>query len=223
VSWDPQWERIFASREWGRYPPEELVRFVARSFYGATDRGAVHILELGCGPGANVWYLAREGFAAHGIDGSATAIEHARSRLEREGLRAEFTVGDFTELLAHYEPATFDAVVDIAAVQCNRADAVRTCIEQAKALLKPGGKIFSMMVATGSWGDGAGREIEPNTFVDISEGPLVGTGLCRFFTIEEIESVFASFEGLEVDYAERSLDARRHAYRHWLVTGVRSG
>ena len=58
MSWDDQWETLFASRAWGRYPPEELVRFVARSFGDAPDRASVRILELGCGPGANVWFLA---------------------------------------------------------------------------------------------------------------------------------------------------------------------
>ncbi len=73
-SWDPVWEDIYASREWGKYPPEELIRFIARTFYAVPDRKAIRILDLGCGSGAATWYVAREGFSAFGIDGSPSAI-----------------------------------------------------------------------------------------------------------------------------------------------------
>ena len=65
MSWDPTWEDIFRNRQWGRYPPEELVRFTARRYFQALDRKAVSMLEIGCGAGANIWFLAREGFDVH--------------------------------------------------------------------------------------------------------------------------------------------------------------
>ena len=95
---DPAWEQIFRSRQWGKYPPEHLVRFVAGNFYGAPNRGAVHLLEIGCGPGANVWFMAREGFTVSAIDGSPTAISLAGERLASEGLTADLRVGDFFSL-----------------------------------------------------------------------------------------------------------------------------
>ena len=57
-----RWNRIFAERRWGQYPSEELVRFIARTFPDAEQRRESRALEVGCGPGANLWYLAREGF-----------------------------------------------------------------------------------------------------------------------------------------------------------------
>src|SRR5262249_34275510 len=98
--WDPVWERTFASRAWGKYPSEPLIRFVARNFYDAADRAQVRICELGCGPGPNLWYAAREGFSVFGIDGSETAIRQARERLDAEcpGWKGELRVGDFRTL-----------------------------------------------------------------------------------------------------------------------------
>ena len=84
MTWDPVWENLFSSGNWGQYPGEDLIRFVARNFYAVADRSATRILEVGCGPGANLWFLAREGFAAHGIDGSPSAVAKSRSRLDRE-------------------------------------------------------------------------------------------------------------------------------------------
>src|SRR5580698_5080821 len=97
-TWDPVWEAIFRSKSWGKYPPEHVIRFVARSFFTAEDRSKVKLLEIGCGPGANVWFMAREGFSVCGIDGSATAIERATKRLATEGLMADLRVGDYAQL-----------------------------------------------------------------------------------------------------------------------------
>jgi SAM-dependent methyltransferase len=219
VSWDPVWEEVFRGREWGRYPPEELIRFVARSYGEERSR----ILELGCGVGANLWYLAREGHAATGIDGSETALAKARERLETERLEAELLHGDFTDLAGRVGVAAFDGVIDVAAVQCNRVGAAAEVFRQVREALRPGGRVFSMLVAAGSWGDGTGEELEPRTYVDISEGPLVGTGVCHFYELDEVERLFAGFEDVVVEYSERSLDGRRQLYRHWVVTAVRPG
>ncbi len=55
---------------------EELVRFVSRC-EPIEVRGLRKFLDLGCGAGANLWMLAREGFDAYGIDSSPTALNLA--------------------------------------------------------------------------------------------------------------------------------------------------
>src|SRR5690349_11778017 len=97
-SWDPIWETVFKSQEWGKYPPEQVIRFVARNFYAARDRKSVRILDLGCGTGACAWYMAREGFSVSGIDGSETAVRTAMLRLSEENLSADLRVGDYLHL-----------------------------------------------------------------------------------------------------------------------------
>jgi SAM-dependent methyltransferase len=223
VSWDPAWEVIFREREWGRYPPEELIRFVATRFYGEPDRRAIRILEAGCGPGANLWYLAREGFSAVGIDGSTAALDRAGERLRGENLEVELVRGDLTQLDAYFESESFDAIVDVAALQHNRAAEVRRAVKSMHGCLKPGGHLFSMLLASGSWGETLGHELEPGTYSDIREGPLVGAGVSHFFEFEEVEQIFGIFEDVQIEYSERSLDGRRHAHRQWVVTAVRSG
>jgi SAM-dependent methyltransferase len=101
----------------------------------------VALLEVGCGPGPVVWYLAREGFDVYGIDGSPTAIEHARSRLEAKNLIADLRVGDFVRLADLYVPKTFDAVIDVASIQQNRVAAVADVIGGIFSVLKPSGPI----------------------------------------------------------------------------------
>lgn len=220
MTWDPIWEEIFRSREWGRYPPEELIRFVARRFYSAPDRGTVKILEIGCGTGANIWFLAREGFEAYGIDGSSTAIQKARLRMAEEGLSADLRVGDVLHLREHYPRNYFDAVIDVACLQCNLPTPVKAILDGMVELLRPGGRVFSMLVADGSYGCGLGREVEPGTFVDIPEGPAKGMGLCHFFTLSEIREIFRGFCEVQIEYSTRSLNQLRDWHKCWVVEGA---
>ena len=221
MSWDPTWERVFRARDWGRYPPEELIRFVARHFYSAADRGQVKILEVGCGTGANIWYLAHEGFDAYGIDGSQTAIVKAERRMQEEGVKAHLQVGDIVRLGEFYPTVLFDGVIDVACLWCNRMGAIQAILDQVMTVLKPRGRVFSMLLAAGSYGDGLGKEVEPGTFVDIKEGPLHGTGLCHFFTLEEVQRTFGCLNDVQVECSNRSLDSRQHWDKLWVVEGVK--
>ncbi|EAL1485109.1 SAM-dependent methyltransferase, partial [Campylobacter coli] len=45
------WENIFSNKEWGKYPSENLIRFIARNFYNVKNRNEIRILELGLGTG----------------------------------------------------------------------------------------------------------------------------------------------------------------------------
>lgn len=222
MSWDPIWDQVFASREWGRYPPLELVRFVARHYYGSDPRGAVRILEVGCGTGANLWYLAREGFNAWGVDGSASALAKAADRLRQEGLRADLRQGDICDLSQIYAAGTFDAVIDVACLWCNPADDVRRIARQIFEVLAPGGRVFSMLLAQGSYGEELGREVAPATFTDIPDGPLAGTGVNHFFSESEARRVFEDFASLKVEYTVRSMDAQTHLLKLWVVEGIRT-
>src|SRR5690348_6213732 len=118
MSWDPVWESVFRSQEWGKCPPEYVVRFVARRWYQVSLRREVRLLDLGSGPGACAWYMAREGFSVSAIDGSPTAIAQLAERLATEGLDVEGLVGDIVRL--PWSKDTFDGVIDNAALYANR-------------------------------------------------------------------------------------------------------
>jgi SAM-dependent methyltransferase len=217
--WDPVWEDIFASREWGKYPGENLIRFVARNFYQAPDRSAVRLLEVGCGPGANLWYLAREGFSFVGIDGSETAIDKAASRLDAEcpgwRTRGELKVGDISTL--PYDTATFDAVIDSEAVSCNVFESACAIYAEIARVLKPEGCLYSRTFAIGSWGDGTGESLGRGAW-RCAEGPLAGKGVCRFTAEEDVPSLLAGFELDSLELLSWTLDNRQHQVCEWIIT-----
>jgi len=68
------------------------------------------VLDIGCGTGENLLYLAERGLDAMGIDGAPTAIEKARAKGKRRGLNAQFEVADALNL--SIPTRQFDTVID---------------------------------------------------------------------------------------------------------------
>ncbi len=228
-----RWNDVFESRDWGRYPPEELIRFVARNFGDVPERGEVRFLEVGCGPGANLWFLRREGFAVAGIDGSHAAIDQARARLAADGLndlparshasaeagrpdQIDLRQGNFASL--PWGDESFDAVFDIEAIYANEMSTIRSCVAEIHRVLKPGGLFFGKMFGARTTGHGTGDPIEDNTTDDPTEGPCAGFGLCHFFTEAELDEVFGRFASLSVDWVHRSDHGQTISVFEWLVS-----
>lgn len=218
MSWDQTWEQIFKTQEWGKYPSEDLIRFIARNFYGVPIRKEIKILEVGCGTGANLWYVAREGFSVFGIDGSETAIEKAKNRLDTEvtGWNGEFEVGDIISL--PYESSIFDAVIDNEAIYANSYENSKKIYNEIHRVLKQNGKIFSRAFATGCWGDRTGQNVGMNTWI-ANEGPLKNKGVSRFSTKEDMEDLLKSFSKLEIERLERTYNNLNEKVIEWIVTG----
>ena len=188
MSWDPIWEKVFLENEWGKYPSESVIRFVARNFY-KRDRSTVRILEVGCGPGANIWYLSREGFQAYGIDGSMTAIQKAGKRLEMEGLSAQLCVGDILQL--PYEDSFFDAVIDVECLCCNNRENTKKILKEIHRVMKPNGLFYSRTFSERLY---IGRDLnETLEFESIPEGALKGKGFVRLVTRDEIAKLYGEY------------------------------
>ena len=58
------WEKtIYASgKQLNLYPYDSVVSFIFRSYPRQKPRHQVHVLEIGCGAGNNLWFISREGF-----------------------------------------------------------------------------------------------------------------------------------------------------------------
>ncbi len=176
----------------------------------------MRILDLGCGPGACSWYLAREGFAVFGIDGSPTAISQSQERLKDEGLWGDFLVGDFTEL--PWPSSYFDAVIDVVSMTCNKLTDSMKIIKEVYRVLRPGGRFFSIAFKNGCYGDGLGNQVGPHTFKDIMEGPLAGQGIIRFSPEAEVRQLYGIFHELNLEYSIRSIDNMAYEVAHWIIS-----
>lgn len=222
MAWDKVWEDIFATQDWGKYPGEDLIRFVARNFYKAKDRAQIKILEVGCGPGANIWYMAREGFCVYGVDGSKTAIDTAKKRLDLEcnGWQGAVTVGDFCNL--NFTDGFFDAVIDNEAICYNSFAESKKIYGEIARILKKEGKLFSRTFAVGTYGYGTGREISCKTY-DVDEGPLANKGATRFTELDDIIVLLGdSYSNISVDLLTKSINGDLDKnIREWIITATK--
>ncbi len=197
-SFDEVWENIHATQEWGKYPSEQVIRFVARNYYGK-ERHSIKMLDFGVGGGNHTWYLAREGFDTYGFDGSKSAVEKVKERLKAEELQADVRVRDALEL--DYQMDFFDCIIDSATIVSNMYGNIVKMYQETYRLLKQGGKLYSITFTTGTTGCGTGIELEKNTFKDITEGSLKGRGTCHFFEKEELNSLLETigFQKIIID------------------------
>jgi SAM-dependent methyltransferase len=134
-------ERGFAAQR--RYPNEELLRFFGRHYFSLppNQRQNVRILEVGCGSGANLWMVAREGFDAHGIDLSDESARLCGKMLAHWGTTATLKTADMTAI--PYPDQHFDAVLDVFSSYCLNMAGFERFLDEVKRLLRPGGRFFS--------------------------------------------------------------------------------
>lgn len=203
---DAVWEQIHSTREWGRYPTEAVIRFVARNYY-QLDRKNVKILDFGCGQGAHTWYLAREGFDTYAFDGSESAVKRTREYLEKEDVQAEVKVMDGISL--DYEDNFFDAVIDSACIGHTTMENIIEMYCGIHRVLKPGGQLFTTFFSTRTSGYGEGKLIEPGTFCGIKDGPLGGEGVTHFWQEEELKHTLeiAGFSQVKIEKMMYSTNA----------------
>ena len=183
------WENIFSNKEWGKYPSETLIRFIARNFYNVKDRNKIKILELGLGTGANLWFCAREGFRVSGIEWSQTGVQRFKDRLENENLTHridEIKIGDYEQKLDEFEDESFDAVIDVASLCCNDFKKSQIVFKKAMRKLKVGGKFFSLTLAVGLEGFDESKGLEQT----LQNGIYAHEGILRFSTLEKLEELY---------------------------------
>ncbi len=189
---DNRWESAVygAGRHLNLYPHSAVVSFVLRHFAAAKNRAEVRLLEVGSGAGNNVWFLAREGFAVAGIDGSRTAVGFARDRLDRDGLAAELVAGDFQNL--PWDDDSFDCVIDRGSITHNRRVVIERTLDQVRRVLKPDGRFLSMIYGTGHPARHFGTPLGDGSFSDFSDGYFADIALTFFARAVDIDHLYAS-------------------------------
>ncbi len=135
------------------------------------ERNVNRILDLGCGSGRHVVFLARHGFSVFGIDLSPSGVELTRGWLREERLSADLRIQDIMEPLP-YADGFFEAVFSIQVIHHATAAVIRKVIGEIERVLKNGGFIFISVPRLRNQGTKF-EEIEPHTFVPL-DGPEKG-------------------------------------------------
>lgn len=153
---------------WDTPPPDELRQVIE----GPVALRPGHALDVGCGTGTNVIYLAGHGWQATGVDFSAAAIERARHNAA--GIPgARFIQGDATRLTKIGIAGPIDLALDMGTFHSLPDADKPVYVRELAALLTPGTPLLmweGIRIKPGDVPDAFGSEFtvessEPKDFV----------------------------------------------------------
>lgn len=241
-TWDTSFQEQIAAAAYNTAPVEALVRTVAHHLRPRVEPdayGALHYLEVGCGAGPNLVWLAERGIKVSGVDISPTALELARRSFRQRGLEARLgslVHGSATAL--EFPDSSLDGVLESCVFQhLARDDRIKAFAEVVR-VLKPGGVFVGHMLNRRHSTYGAQRDHElpedPGTIVLSSDKVgnkfhLETIGLSHFFAREEFSGLLAGcsvVDPCEVTYELTREESRRRGYDRyfqamWIVYAVR--
>ena len=90
------WDKIFQQKGVFLTEPHSDINTVVRTLQ---ETSAKTILDLGCGSGRHVVFLAKQGFSVYGLDNSKSGLGITKRWLEKEHLEAELVQQEMTCLL----------------------------------------------------------------------------------------------------------------------------
>jgi SAM-dependent methyltransferase len=104
------WDTFYSDREmqvpfFAKSPDENLVHYLDNNLLQPGKA-----LDLGCGPGRNAIYLAKQGWDVEAVDLSPEAIQWAKERADEANVKVNFILSDLFDL--DIEEATYDLVYD---------------------------------------------------------------------------------------------------------------
>ena len=121
-------------------PQPEVVRLAEAGLIAGS------VLDIGCGTGENALYLAGLGHPVFGLDGSATAIEQARSKAAERKLPVQFHLWDALELGRLRK--SFETVIDVGLFHVFARAQHRRYAESLAEVTAPGSDLFILAWST---------------------------------------------------------------------------
>ncbi len=183
------------------------------------DLGREQGVEMGCGKGRNVIWLAQQGVNMHGFDFSPAAIHEADMRAkEVSANNASFEVADATQTWP-YESDYFDFVIDcFASTDIESLEGRVFAVTEMRRVLKPDGLLLAYLLSVDDEYHKGMLETSPagerNAF-------LQPTGKFeKVYDESEIETLFSAFDVVRKERIPKTTEffGKEYECNHfWLV------
>ena len=138
--WNKQYIKLGFNAQ-RKYPNENLITFIKR------NNIKEDVLEIGCGSGANIWFLAKECKNVYGFDYAPEGLELCKRMLKKWDVEATVELGDMTKPFK-YKDSSFNAIVDVVSLQ--HIEEKEQCLKEVYRCLRKGGKFFSYHIFAGN-------------------------------------------------------------------------
>jgi len=242
-TWDDSFAAQIESGAYNTSPVEAVVRTVAyylRARFSPDQQKKLHFLDLGCGAGPNMVWLAEKGITVTGLDIAPSALALARQTMDRRGLQDRLgTLEDGSVTDLPFADDAFDGAVEACVFQhLDRVDRRRSFDELAR-VIKPGGVFVGYMLSDAHTIFEQKRDEQdpgdPGTLILREEGSnasrfhLGNIGLSHFFGRAELENLLSGFATVDIcanGYDLPREEAERRGYTHyhqgmWIVYAVK--
>jgi len=136
------------------------------------------VLDLGCGSGRHLVFLAKHGFDTYGIDIAKYGVSMSRNWLKEEELKANLKVCDIYKKLP-YKDNFFDAIVSTRTLHHEKIGKIRKLIKEMERILRKNGLIFITVLNFKYIPKNEMKQIAPRTFIHL-KGNDVGLPHYKF-------------------------------------------
>ncbi|MBA3502718.1 MAG: class I SAM-dependent methyltransferase [Myxococcota bacterium] len=224
--WEDSFDEQIARGAYNTAPVEALIRSTAYWLRDQQKR-PLHFLEMGCGAGPTLVWLAQKGITVSGIDIATNALELARQNLTRNGYTDR--IGELTEgsvVKTPFADESFDGILESCVFQhIPRAERIQTFGEVAR-LLKPGGLFVGHMLAEPHT---TFQKMKDKQLADdsgslhLADGSskihLTNIGLAHFFKKDEFAELLPGFSVVDpclTTYYLPKAEAKKRGYDEYL-------
>ena len=130
-----EWNHILPEKAYGFEEPDDSVISLTKSL----PKGKA-ALDLACGAGRHVIYLAEQGFDVTGADVSVTGLKTTKERFQKRNLRANLVKCDMNHL--HYAEGCFDILVCTRAICHQRLNNIQKTLPKIRRVMKRNGALL---------------------------------------------------------------------------------
>ncbi len=205
-----QWINLHKQkRHQPRYPHQLVVSFALRTF---KQGGA--ILDLGCGAGRHLKFLAENGFEAYGCDYSSSGIQASQELLASANLKANFEIASVDNL--PYDDEFFDGLICFGVLYYNDKQNIQKAASEIFRVLKKGSKALILVRNLEDYRYEKAKKLSKYEVI-IQENDEKRSAFKEndmpmyFFDKDEVKRVFAHFKNLEINRIRTSFDNDSYA------------
>jgi cyclopropane fatty-acyl-phospholipid synthase-like methyltransferase len=173
-----QWEDFYKSHNYFHLQPHEALKALVSK---CTQQDFSRVLDLGCGAGTDLLYLAEKGFEVTGVDFSPSAASNAEDLLQSKGFTGKIYIDNLFDKITTFKPGEFDAVIAIKALEYTDDETLFVdAISQVADVLVENG--LFLLVITGQEAK-ADLEVEAQLFLEEEQ---ISTIVSRQFNILDL-------------------------------------
>ncbi len=227
--WEDSFDEQIARGAYNTAPVEALIRSTA---YWLRDRKPaageqLKFLEMGCGAGPTLVWLAQKGIQVSGVDIASNALELAKQNLARQGYGDR--IGQLVESSVTKTPfadASFDGIIESCVFQHLPLDDRKAAFAEVSRLLKPGGLFVGHVLAD------AHTTFQQKKSEQLADDPgslllqdgsskihLTNIGLAHFFSEHEFAKLLPGFSVIDpclTTYYLPKSEAKKRGYEQYL-------